>query len=76
MSKYMVFFSWQGTELNPEFFEDIAAAADKEKGAILVCNMGGRLEATETNERGMQSRCRLPRGTCCMAGLFCVLRCD
>ena len=46
----------QGTELNPNFFEDIASAASKDKGAILVCNMGGKIEATETNERGTQSR--------------------
>ena len=47
---------FQGTELNPNFFEDIAGAASKDKGAILVCNMGGKIEATETNERGTQSR--------------------
>ena len=47
----------QGTELNPTFFEDIAAAASQEKGAVLVCNIGGTIEATETNSEGFQSRC-------------------
>lgn len=36
-----------GTELNPAFFEEIEAAApNKEKGLILVCNIGGTLEPT------------------------------
>lgn len=48
----------QGTELNPEFFSDIESAVSQERGAVLLCNMGGRMEVTETNPAGMQSRQR------------------
>ncbi|CAL8470779.1 g10321 [Coccomyxa elongata] len=53
---FAFFGVFNGTELNPTFFEDIAAAASKEKGAVLVCNIGGTIEATETNSEGFQSR--------------------
>ena len=46
----------QGTELNPSFFTDIEAAASGNKGVVLVCNIGGKLEVTETNPDGTQSR--------------------
>ena len=48
----------QGTELNPDFFSDIVAAVSKELGAVLLCNMGGRLDVTDTNPAGTQSRSR------------------
>lgn len=46
----------QGTELNPNFFLDIVAAVSKDLGAVLLCNMGGKLEITDTNPAGTQSR--------------------
>lgn len=46
----------QGTELNPDFFSDIVAAVSKELGAVLLCNIGGKIEVTETNPAGTQSR--------------------
>lgn len=46
----------QGTELNPEFFSDIVAAVSKDLGAVLLCNIGGKLDVTETNPAGTQSR--------------------
>ncbi len=46
----------QGTELNPNFFSDIVAAVSKELGAVLLCNIGGRIDVTDTNPAGTQSR--------------------
>ena len=46
----------QGTELNPDFFSDIVAAVSKELGAVLLCNIGGRIDVTDTNPAGTQSR--------------------
>ena len=46
----------QGTELNPDFFLDIVAAVSKDLGAVLLCNIGGKLDVTDTNPAGTQSR--------------------
>ena len=46
----------QGTELNPDFFLDIVAAVSKDLGALLLCNIGGKIDVTETNPAGTQSR--------------------
>ena len=43
----------QGTELNPDFFSDIVS---RELGAVLLCNIGGRIDVTDTNPAGTQSR--------------------
>ena len=48
----------QGTELNPDFFLDIVAAVSKDLGAVLLCNIGGKLDVTDTNPAGTQSRQR------------------
>ncbi|KAK9904100.1 hypothetical protein WJX75_004511 [Coccomyxa subellipsoidea] len=53
---FAFFGVFNGTELNPDFFDGIMAAASKEKGAILICNIGGTIEPTETNSEGFQSR--------------------
>ena len=46
----------QGPELPPAFFLDIVAAVSKELGAVLLCNIGGKLDVTDTNPAGTQSR--------------------
>lgn len=45
-----------GTELNPNFFDDIMNSINSEVGAVLVCNLGGTLESDRGNGAGMQSR--------------------
>ena len=52
---FAFFGIFNGTELNPEFHEDIQSAVDGQ-GAILVCNLGGSLEPVSSSESGMQSR--------------------
>ena len=53
---FALFGVFNGTELNPDFFDDMLKNIDNEVGAILVCNMGGTLDATEGNGAGTQSR--------------------
>ncbi|KAL4430353.1 hypothetical protein ABPG77_002159 [Micractinium sp. CCAP 211/92] len=51
------FFGVYGTEANPDFVEEVAAAAPKKNGGIiLVCNIGGSLDKTGPSEWGRQSR--------------------
>lgn len=45
-----------GTELNPDFHSQVAAAAEVGKGAVLICNMGGTMDDSKTKAGGMQSR--------------------
>ncbi|KAK9842296.1 hypothetical protein WJX81_005104 [Elliptochloris bilobata] len=45
-----------GTEVNPDFHSEVAAAADQAKGAVLICNMGGTMDDSKTKQGGMQSR--------------------
>ena len=46
-----------GTEFNPEFFEEIeTVVGDKRKDVIVCCNVGGTLEPTGPSEFGRQSR--------------------
>lgn len=45
-----------GTEVNPQFFDDILKQVDNEVGAVLLCNLGGTLEPTKGNGSGTQSR--------------------
>ena len=45
-----------GTELNPDFHSQVAATADKGKGCVLLCNMGGTMDDSKTKAGGMQSR--------------------
>lgn len=49
---------FNGTEANPDFASDIQETlqASGKKGAVLVCNVGGTLEPTQTNALGRQSR--------------------
>ncbi|DBB00688.1 TPA: hypothetical protein ACH3X3_002360 [Trebouxia sp. C0006] len=41
---FAFFGIFNGTEFNPDFYKDIEAAVDKQKGAVLVCGVGGILE--------------------------------
>lgn len=51
------FFGVYGTEANPDFVDEVAAAAPKKNGGIiLVCNIGGSLDKTGPSEWGRQSR--------------------
>ena len=49
---------FNGTEFNPNFYTDIEKAVDNEKGAVLVCSIGGILEPL--GQGGRQSRYALP----------------
>lgn len=51
---FAFFGIFNGTEFNPTFFEDIEKAVDNEKGAVLVCSIGGILEPL--GRGGRQSR--------------------
>ena len=51
---FAFFGIFNGTEFNPDFFKDIEAAVDKQKGAVLVCGVGGILEPL--GRGGRQSR--------------------
>ncbi|CAL5220199.1 g2172 [Coccomyxa viridis] len=53
---FAFFGIFNGTELNPDFFLDIVAAVSKDLGAVLLCNIGGKLDVTDTNPAGTQSR--------------------
>ncbi|KAK9862763.1 hypothetical protein WJX84_010117 [Apatococcus fuscideae] len=55
---FAFFGVFNGTEANPDFTSDIQATLDasRSKGAVLVCNIGGSLEATQQNALGRQSR--------------------
>lgn len=51
------FFGVPGTEVNPEFLEQVAAAVPKRSGGcLLVCNIGGSLDPTGPSKFGRQSR--------------------
>ncbi|PSC67375.1 rhodanese-like domain-containing chloroplastic [Micractinium conductrix] len=51
------FFGVYGTEANPDFLAQVAAAQPKKNGGvILVCNVGGSLTPTGPSEFGRQSR--------------------
>ncbi|KAL4419871.1 hypothetical protein ABPG75_006969 [Micractinium tetrahymenae] len=51
------FFGVYGTEANPDFVDEVAAAVPKKNGGcILVCNIGGSLDKTGPSEWGRQSR--------------------
>jgi len=50
-------FGMMGTEYNPEFLEELAAAVPrKQGGVILYCSMGGTLDPVGASEFGRQSR--------------------
>ena len=51
---FAFFGIFNGTEFNPNFFEDIEQAVDRKKGAVLVCSIGGILEPL--GRGGRQSR--------------------
>lgn len=51
---FAFFGIFNGTEFNPDFYKDIEAAVDKQKGAVLVCGVGGILEPL--GRGGRQSR--------------------
>ncbi|KAK9804606.1 hypothetical protein WJX73_007261 [Symbiochloris irregularis] len=53
---FAFFGVFNGTEVNPNFFDDILASINSEVGAVLVCNLGGTLDATKGNGAGTQSR--------------------
>lgn len=51
---FAFFGIFNGTEFNPNFFDDIEGAVNKSKGAVLVCGVGGVLEPL--GKGGRQSR--------------------
>lgn len=51
---FAFFGIFNGTEFNPDFYQDMQAAVDKQKGAVLVCGVGGVLEPL--GRGGRQSR--------------------
>lgn len=51
---FAFFGIFNGTEFNPQFFEQIEQAVDRRKGAVLVCGIGGILEPL--GRGGRQSR--------------------
>lgn len=51
---FAFFGIFNGTEFNPDFYKDVEAAVDKQKGAVLVCGVGGILEPL--GRGGRQSR--------------------
>lgn len=54
---YAFFGILNGTEFNPNFFEEIeATVGDKNKQIVVYCNIGGSLEPTGPSEFGRQSR--------------------
>lgn len=66
---------FNGTEANPEFASDIQETlqASGKKGAVLVCNVGGTLEPSQTNALGRQSRLVL---LCTTASLQSNVHCE
>lgn len=61
---FAFFGIFNGTEFNPHFFEEVEKAADRQKGAVLVCGIGGILEPL--GRGGRQSRsaaCHLAPGS-------------
>lgn len=51
---FAFFGIFNGTEFNPHFFEEVEKAIDRQKGAVLVCGIGGILEPL--GRGGRQSR--------------------
>ena len=51
---FAFFGIFNGTEFNPHFFEEVAKAVDRQKGAVLVCGIGGVL--SPLGQGGRQSR--------------------
>jgi rhodanese-related sulfurtransferase len=45
-----------GTEANPDFWADAAAAMAGVREVVVYCNMGGTMTPTQTNKAGAQSR--------------------
>jgi rhodanese-related sulfurtransferase len=45
-----------GTEANPDFLADASAALGRRRTCVLICNVGGTMEETETNRAGQMSR--------------------
>ena len=65
---FAFFGIFNGTEFNPDFYQDIQAAVDKQKGAVLVCGVGGVLEPL--GRGGRQSR--LAQSQLIIAAVFTV----
>eukprot|EP00877_Chromochloris_zofingiensis_P010493 jgi/Chrzof1/5698/Cz16g12070.t1 len=53
---YAMFGVLDGTEVNPNFAQEVAEVVNKQKGAILYCSQGGSLESTASDQRGFQTR--------------------
>lgn len=54
---FALFGVLNGTEINPNFLEQLQEAApDLEAGAILVCNLGGSMTPVGEHKKGQQSR--------------------
>lgn len=54
---YAFFGVLNGTEFNPDFYNEIQTAVpNKGKGLILYCNVGGTLDPTGPSKFGQQSR--------------------
>lgn len=51
---FAFFGIFNGTEFNPDFFNEAEKAIDRQKGAVLVCGIGGILEPL--GRGGRQSR--------------------
>ncbi len=54
---FALFGVFNGTEINPNFLEEMAQAApDTDKGVVLICNLGGSMAPVGEHKKGQQSR--------------------
>lgn len=55
---YALFGVLNGTEINPDFNEEVDAATGGQRDApvVLYCSQGGSLEPTEQSKKGQQTR--------------------
>lgn len=67
---FAFFGIFNGTEFNPHFFEDIEKAVVKEKGAVLVCGVGGILEPL--GRGGRQSRSAVFHTSTCIDQYYAI----
>lgn len=55
---FALFGVFNGTEINPNFMQQLQEAApDMEAGAVLICNLGGSMAPMGEHKKGQQSRC-------------------
>lgn len=53
---FLFFGVLNGTESNPNFGQEARAALKGRRECVVVCNIGGKMESTETNAAGQMSR--------------------